>query len=477
MKQLYNHTKIIFALLSVFFFTGFTFGQSVHTEYFLSTSYFKNSLNPAFRPAKGYIGIPGLTNLSAGYNTNTFVLENFLFAGKGKDGKTGLFLNDNVPYEQFMKGISDENYLNLDFNETALGFGFYAGDAFLTFDASLKVNAEMNVPKDVFDNLKSISLDGSGKEDYDFSGISTDATAYGQIGLGGSYPLLDNSLLVGAKVKILFGLTNIQANLNKMKLHIGSDKWSVVETQASIQLAMKGLKPKYNEEDRFDGFDSDNIAMDMNGFGLGFDLGAAFKPGYFIEDKTSFLHNFTVSAAVTDLGFINWNKSNSLHLATNPTEEITILGGKKIDFEESEDIFADLEDAFKDIYDFEDKPDMVKERTRLKAKLNWGIEYAFPKEKINVGFLSTTHFNSVKVVSEYTIGGAIKPVNGLEAGLSYSFVYGGFQTVGVSLHLGSVFYIASDYVFPKTNSSFIPVSAKALNWQMGFVIPIGKEHN
>lgn len=476
MKQFYNHTKVIPALLSAFFFTCSLFGQSARTDYFLSTSYVKTSLNPALRPAKGYVGIPGLTNLSVGYNTNTFTMENFLFPGMGKEGKTGLFLNDKVSYDQFMKGISDENYLNLDFNETVLGFGFYAGDAFLTFDASLKVNAEMNIPRGVFHTLKSIALDGSGGGDYDLSGISAEATAYGQIGLGGSYPLLDNSLLVGAKVKLLFGLTNGRADLNTMKLHIGNDKWSLTETQASLQLAMKGLKPKYNEEGRFDGFDTDNVALDMNGFGVGFDVGAAFKPGYFLEDKTSFLNNFTVSAAVTDLGFINWNKSNSLHLATDPTKPITILGDETIDFENSEDIFGDLGDAFEDVYNFRDRPDLMEGKTHLKAKLNWSIEYAFPKEKINVGFLSTTWFNSVKAVSEYTIGGAIKPVNILEAGLSYSFIYGGFQTVGLSLHIGSVFYIASDYIFPKTNSSFVPVSAKALNWQMGFVIPIGKEH-
>lgn len=475
MKQLYNHTKIIFALFGISFLVNSAFGQSAHTEYFISSSYLKTSLNPTLRPTKGYIGIPGLTNLSVGYRTNTFALDNFLFPGVGKDGKTGLFLNEKVTYDQFMKGISNQNYLNLDLNETVLGFGFYAGDAFLTFDASLRVNAEVNIPKDVFDFLKGVALDGS-REQYDLSGVSADAIAFGQIGLGGSYPLLDNSLLVGAKVKVLLGLANGRTSLDKMKLHIGTDKWSVMETQASIQLAMKGLKPKYNKDGKFDGFNSDDAAIGVNGFGLGFDLGATFKPGYFLDDKSSFLNNFTVSAAVTDLGFINWNKSNSLYLATDPTAEIVISGDKTIGFENSEDIFGDLEDSFKDAYNFQEKPDELKGKTSLKAKLNWGIEYAFTEQNINVGLLSTTWFNSVKTVSEYTIGGAIKPVRGLEAGLSYSFVHGGFQTVGLSLHLGSVFYIASDYVFPKTNSMFIPVSAQALNFQIGFAIPIGMEH-
>jgi hypothetical protein len=461
--------------LGVSFFISSTFGQSARTEYFLSSSYVKTSLNPALRPTKGYIGIPGLTNLSIGYRTNTFALENFLFPGVGEKGKTGSFLHEKVSYDQFMKGISGQNYLGLDLNETILGFGFYVGKAFLTFDAGLRVNTELNIPGDVFEFLKKgATFEGNGKT-YDFGGISADAIAYGQIGLGGSYPLLDNSLLVGGKVKVLLGLTHGGFSLDRMKLNIGKDIWSVTETQSSIQLAMAGVKPTYDDEGRFDGFDSEDLAIGLNGFGLGLDLGASFKLSHLIEDKTSFLNNFTVSAAVTDLGFISWNKSNSLYLATD-SKDITISGDKEISFENSEDIFADLEDSFEDVYDFKEKPDGIKGNTNLKATLNWGIEYAFPKQNINVGLLSTTWFNSAKTVSEYTIGGAYRPLRGLEAGLSYSFVYGGFQTVGLSLHLGNIFYIASDYVFPKTNSMFVPVSAKALNLQLGFAIPIGKEH-
>lgn len=472
MKQLYHYTKTLLVLLGVSFSAGSTFGQSANTEYFLSSSYAKISLNPALRPTRGYIGIPGLTDYSVGYRTNSFALDNFLFPGADGNGKSSLFLHENISYDQFMKGISAQNYLNFDLNETLLGFGFYVGEAFVTFDASLRVNAETNVPRDVFSFLKKgAAFDGNG-ETYDFGGLSTDATAYGQVGLGGSYPLLDNALLVGAKVKVLAGLAYGRTGLDRMKLNIGKDKWWVTEAHSSMQLAMKGVKPQYDDEGRFDGLDLDDIAAGMNGFGLGVDLGAAFKPGYFLDDN-SFLNNFTVSAAVTDLGFISWNKANSLYLAAD-SEDITISGDKEISFDNSDDLFDDLEDSFKDAYDFKEKPEGMKSKTGLKARFNWGIEYTFPKENINVGLFSTTRFNSTKAVSEYTIGGAVMPFRGLEAGLSYSFIHGGFQTVGLSLHLGSFFYIASDYVFPKTNSMFIPVSARALNLQVGFAIPIGK---
>jgi hypothetical protein len=436
----------------------------------------KTSLNPALRPARGYVGIPGLTNFSLGYQTNAFTLDHLLFPGKGQNGKTGWFLNENVSYDQFMKGISDKNYLNFDLNATVLGFGFYVGDAFLSFDASLRANMEFNIPKDAFSFLKKgiILENGANEKEYNFSDIGADAIAYGQLGVGGSYPLLDNSLMVGTKVKVLLGLANGRANLDKMKLNIGQDIWTVSETQATLQYAVKGLEPAYDKEGVFSGFDTDDISLSVNGFGLGLDLGATFKPGYFIEDESSFINNFTVSMAVTDMGYIKWNESNHRYLATSLSDPVVVTGDKEISFENSEDLFSDLKDAFSDAYNFQEKTDGVKRRSSLKAKLNWGIEYAFPEKNINVGLLSTTCFNTSKAISEYTIGGSIKPVNRIETGLSYSFVYGHFQTVGLSLHLGP-FYIASDYLFPKTNSTFLPVSAKAFNLQFGFVVPIGKK--
>lgn len=471
MKQLYKHTKLILALSGVLFLTCPAFGQTAHTEYFMSPSYFKSSLNPAFRPSRGYIGIPGLTNLSLEYRTNSLMLDKFLFPGVGENGKAGLFLHENVSYDKFMNGISDRNYLNLDINETLLGFGIYVKDAFLTFDASLRADVEVNIPKGVFAFLKEFKND----KRYNLSGISTNAIAYGQIGLGGSYPFLSNSLLVGAKVKFLLGLTNFQTDFDKLTLRLGNDKWTIETVQASIRYAMKGLKPKYSggNDTRFDGFNSDDAAIGLCGFGLGLDLGAAFKPAYLFEDYTPALNNFTVSAAITDLGFISWDKNNSAYLEAD-ARDITVTGiDKEIDVENAEDIFDGLNNAVKDIYDFRERPTKTAGPTRLKAKLNYGIEYAFPKNHINVGVFSTTYFNATQTISECTIGGSIKPIDLLEAGLSYSFVYGGFRTAGFSLHLGQYFYIASDYIFPQTNSQFLPVSAKAFNFHMGFAVPFG----
>jgi len=160
--------------------------------------------------------------------------------------------------------------------------------------------------------------------------------------------------------------------------------------------------------------------------------------------------------------------------ATDPTETI-VTGAYTLSIDDTNDLFKDLEDAFTESVNFH-QATPANITSGLGAKLNWGVEYALMDEQINVGFLNTIYFNPVKTISEFTIAGAYRPANVVELGLSYSFVHSTFQTFGFALHLGPGFYIASDYIIPHVNSSFFPTTSKALNIQLGAVVPIGRKH-
>ncbi|MDR0863639.1 MAG: DUF5723 family protein [Candidatus Symbiothrix sp.] len=480
--QFFNNKKTFLFILGICFSLHSVLGQSTNTEYFMKSSFTSASINPAKRPEKGYIGIPGLTNVMIDYKTNTFGLENFLFPGLGESGKSAWFLNKNVSYDSFMKNISNQNYLNLDVDYTPIGFGFYTGDLFLSFDVALKTNAQVNIPKNVFEFVKKgVPLGESAEgESYDFSKIGASVNAYTEIGFGGSYPLLNNSLVAGAKVKILLGVGNARVKLDRMLLNIDKYNWSL-ETEASGRII--GLPATYNEDGHFDGFDTDNFSFGINGFGLGLDLGATFEPGKLFEflGDMAFMDNITFSAALTDIGFISWSDKNAAYLATDPSK-IHITGEHNISFEDDSDnslgsIIDNLADDFNDAIALKEDPEAaMKKSSGIGASLNWGAEYALLDKKLNVGFLSTTHFNTLKTITEFTLAGAYRPASAVEVGLSYSVVHSHFKTIGLALHLGPAFYIASDYVIPtKFNSDFIPVSARAFNLQFGFVVPIGKK--
>ncbi|GHT32271.1 hypothetical protein AGMMS49574_15450 [Bacteroidia bacterium] len=65
--------------------------------------------------------------------------------------------------------------------------------------------------------------------------------------------------------------------------------------------------------------------------------------------------------------------------------------------------------------------------------------------------------------------------------MSYSFIHNKFNTVGLALHItpgkGINFFLASDYLLPHVSKEFLPVTSKAVNFQVGFSIPLGAKRN
>ena len=476
-----NHTKLLLIVIGIAFSFHTIHGQSANTEFFMRSSFTNTSLNPAKRPDKGYIGFPGLTNLSVNYRTNTFTLDNFLYPGLGEDGKSAWFLNKNVSTSRFLKEISDYNQMHMNLDYTPIGFGFYVKDLFLFFDASFRTSSDLNIPGDAFRLLKkgvALNIDDEGKT-YDLSNTNADALAYTQIGFGGSYPILNNSLVIGTKLKILMGHARIRLNTDKLLLNVGQNQWTM-QSQASMQVV--GLSATYDEDGVFDGFDDDTPSI-MNGSGFGFDLGATFKPEKYFEftEDYTFMNNVTFSAALTDVGYIKWNKSKASYLRTDEAS-IDIIGNHNISFEENSEqslseIIESLSDRFEDAIKLKEDPNNTKiNSSGIRAKLNWGIEYALLEEKINTGILLTSYFNPIKTNTELTLAGAYRPARGFEVGLSYSFIPSYYQSFEFALHFGPGFHITSNYgIFP-VNGDGIPVRTNAFNLQFGVAIPIGAKH-
>jgi hypothetical protein len=473
MKKInYNRLKTFLFVIGICFSAHSVLGQSTNTEFFMSSSFTNNAINPAKRPETGYIGIPGLTNFYADFKTNTLNLNTFVFPGSPQ-AKT--FLHPDISYNQFMKGIANNNYGNANVDWTILGVGFYKNDLFLNFDLSVRSDVGVNVPKDVFSFVKQGIRLGEEKT-YDLSGISGQGNLFAQIGAGASYPLLDNALMVGAKAKILLGMANFRFNVDRLQLNVERNLWTM-DSQASMQIVYPGMTPTYDEEGLFDGFENEGKFPGFNGFGLGLDLGATFKPASYFDfaENLEFMDNVTVSWALTDIGFISWGKKNALYMATGPSKT-TITGNHEITFEDNSNIVDNLTDSLKRAINLIEGPNgNIKRTSGLKAAMNFGVEYEIIQDELNVGLLSTTYFNTIKTMTELTLGGAYRPAKWVELGLSYSFVRSNFQTFGFSVHLGPGFFIASDYIIPHVNSDFIPTTSKGMNLQVGAVIPLGKK--
>jgi len=143
-------------------------------------------------------------------------------------------------------------------------------------DAILNLAVNGNVPG------STINLDG-----YTFNG-----THYREIGLGYNRKILeDDKLIVGGRVKSLFGMSNVRTVRSDVGLTTAEEN-DLYEITANADILVRTSGIEMLEEGETD------YITNMDNKGLGVDLGASYR----YSDK------WTFSASVINLGYINWKK-------------------------------------------------------------------------------------------------------------------------------------------------------------------------
>jgi len=416
-----------------------------------------------------------------GANTNNLNLDHLTFK---KNGERVSFLHPWVGVDEFLSGMSANNYLSADVNYRIGSFGFYdKRDGFWNFDLGIRATADANVPKSLLEMSK-IGLSDNENDvfEYNITNTKANVSAYLELGGGYSLPLLDNNLLVGAKAKILLGLASMDLNVDRFNAQVGHDQW-VVRSKATLKGSMPGIIPTYNDDGIFDGFDWDE-QFGISGFGLGFDLGAVYDLKAISQSTGSellenILGKTKVSMAFTDIGFLTWSGGNSMNLSS-PNSEIIVHPKERIISDTLDEYFDDLINDFKEAVNFKQTGSKKGKTARLRTNMNIGVEYEAWANNMTVGVLSSTKFGLSKTFTEVTLSGNYTPekVDWLAATLSYSFIHNKFNTIGLAVHLaptkGINFFLASDYLIPRINKEFIPTTSKAVNIQLGFAIPLGE---
>ena len=144
MKQI-----LLFAFLSCGFLTGTA--QQLRTAYFMDKATLRTSMNPALRPARGFISIPAAGSISATYASNGVVLGDLLYQ---KDGRLVTFMDPSVPAESFLRGLKTNNQLNADIAAEIVSAGWFSGSGFWTIGIGVKGTVSGNVPKSLFEFMK-----------------------------------------------------------------------------------------------------------------------------------------------------------------------------------------------------------------------------------------------------------------------------------------------------------------------------------
>lgn len=420
--------------------------QASYSGYYIDNYTHRYQLNPAMTDDDRdyFVAMPGLGNLNVGMQGNLHV-SSILYP---YEGKTVLFTNPNIPTSTVLKNIHDMNKIGANLEMDILGVGFRAlgGQNAVTISAVADVNA--GVPG----SLMRLAKEGVSNKTYDISDFRLNASGYAKIQLNHAREIKQvEGLKVGAAMKFLLGVANIDGYFNEADLTLGQDAWTA-RTQADVYANMKGAKFKYKYDDDgkqyIDGIDMDGAGI--NGFGIGFDLGATYK-----------WNNFEFNLALLDLGFISW--SNTLYATTNGTHSINTNDYTfGVGDGEAKDAWNKMKEDLENLYQLEDGGDMGGRTRSLRTTLNWGLRYTLPMyDRLNFGLVNSTRFNGPFTTTDFRFSANVRPVDCLSASANLTAgTYGaGFGWL-VNLNVkGFNFYVGMDRTFGKLAKQFVPLNS------------------
>ena len=429
------------------------------TDFFLRNYSYRYRLNPAFQSEKAFLGV-GAGAVNVTFDTNMGI-SSFLFPGE--NGMVTGF-NPSVSADDFMAKLQDLNNLNLSMNESIIALGSWSKSGFTTFEANIKAYGSASLPKEFMKFLKVGGVD----QTYDMSGLNLNGKVYAEVAFGHSRAIGDN-LVVGARVKALVGLAQMDVTLSKFDLYTGHDEWRA-EMEGDLKGSFPFFVPRTDAEGNLIINQRPPITLEKlkpAGLGAAVDFGATYSLGF-----------ITLSAAVQDLGLISW-KNNFLGKAQSST---TYKGADNIDMNNGggSQIGDSVEDALKQLVDMAKfkaeeasrSSEMLPIGVNLGADANFGIAH--------VGAFLSTKKNAVEMLWDGRLGASITPIKwfclSANAGVNN---YGKLAGGAISINAASVnFYLSTEINLNKvTPKYYIPLDPVRLSLMTGLNITFGRRRD
>lgn len=459
--------KTILIMASVVAASAAANAQTTYSGYFLDNYTYRYEMNPAFGNSKGFVSMPVLGNFNTAIRGNLHLLDIFYKSPNG--GKTMLFTNPQVSVSEAMSKFDNRNKIGTNNKINILSVGFKGFGGFNAITISASANLEASLPKSFF----SLAKEGISNRTYDIKDMFAYANAYATIALNHSHDIKQvPGLRIGASVKLNIGVGNLDMRFNEADLTLGTDGWTA-RTNADIYASVTGLKFEkdiYTPKGINGGAPREYVSganlddgFGINGFGLGFDLGAEYK-----------WHDFKFSAAVLDLGFMSWGQTQ--WASTDGTQTISTNaytfsanGSADNSFENEID---NLADDLSKLYQLKDMGEKSSYTRALAATLNFGVDYELPVyRKLHFGLLNSTRINGAYTWTQFRLSANIAPVKAFSADVNvvagtYGVGFGwmlNLHTTGINLFLGM------DHTLGTLSKQFIPLNSNAsFNFGLNF---------
>lgn len=473
-----NTTLFRKVALALILGTTLAFGanaQILRTSYFMNGNPERMKINPALAPSRGYVLFPviggidaSLASNSLGFGDVTDIINN--------SSEDNYFLSDD-----FYNRLADKTKANAVAGFDLISAGWWHGKNFWSFNLSTHANINMQMPRSMFGFMREMqgvqeNFNAIDWRHYDrqFGDEQLRVTFYSEVGVGYARQLTKR-LNIGGRVKLLIGHGDIKLNVDNMDIktdlrnvpdnvdwgnltpeQINSIQGTAdIRTKATLETSLDGFELMENEQGYIDDVDF-SFKGGVSGYGAAVDLGASYQ----------ILDNLTVSAAITDLGFIAWQKG--------ATTAAVAAAEQHFDSRNPDDVqqFADLVSSGEvmnfDMLELRKDEEAANSRTTTPGTtLTFGGEYGFLENKLRVGALSTTRFNKPYTQSELTLSANYSPSSFLDFAFSYSPVLSGGKAFGLGLKLGPLF-LGTDYMF-------FGNSSRTFNAHFGIIIPLGKK--
>lgn len=425
--------------------------QTTYSGYFLENYDYRYQMNPAFGNNNSFVSFPALGNLNIHVRGNLHV-NDVLY---NLNGKTVLFTNPGISEKEAMSKFHEKNRLGTNEKIDIISVGFKALGGYNTVSLGAVANVNVSVPGSFF----SLAKEGITNSTYDIKNLFGNANAYAQLALNHSRDIKQvPGLRVGATLKVLVGAGNLDFQFNEARLQLNEDKW-IAQTNADIYASVGGLRydMKHSKETGKRYVSGANLddGYKPQGFGLGLDLGAEYK-----------WNDFRFSAAVLDLGFINWGKTQ--WASTNGTQTIDTNAYTFNADDNAANSFDNEFDRLKDdlalLYQLDNNGEMSSRTRALAATINVGAQYEFPiYRKLHFGLLNSTNINGRYTWTQFRLSANVAPVKFFSADVNVvAGTYGlGFGWL-LNIHpKGFNLFLGMDQMVGKLAKQGVPLNSNA----------------
>ena len=449
--------KKFFAIISFFALPLSALAQEVSPVDFMRMNPFQINANPAADLPYMSAGAFALGNVCLTQQNTGLRYDNlFNFDAQGRPE----YLNPR----KFANSLKDNNNLNFNMKENVFFGGFRQKKGFLTVSYDIRFQGNLNFDKGLLDLVAYGNSAFLGEDNPATGNMSLNAQAYQEWAVG--YQLnVTSDLSIGARAKLLFGGVNVNTDALSVKVVTDPDTYAIrIYEDIAMNLSLPAPARFENGQLLTNGYFSVGDLFKNVGFGL--DLGAEYR----------FDEQFSMVAAITDLGFIKW-KNGTQRLLGNINESGQYYDNGSFFFEgisidQLQSIISDEHyrelflDTLRDYFRI-DSEDLTGYRTSLRTNLMLRGNYDIDAQShVSAQLQGCFREDGFRPAMTLAYSGSFFDM--LDVCATYTMMRGSYTNIG--LGLGGKF--GTFHIYAATNNIFgvfTPLNSKNFNLQAGIV--------